>query len=55
MPVELYLEFVDNDPAKSGIMQVQCVSYVTYEYEDKGTLEFYFDSNDNVSWIVIYN
>ncbi|MDY2629560.1 MAG: FxLYD domain-containing protein, partial [Lachnospiraceae bacterium] len=52
---ELYLEFLDNDPAKSGIMQVQCVSYVTYEYEDKGTLEIYFDSNDNVSWIVMYN
>ena len=51
----LYLEFSDNDPAKSGIMQVQCVSYVSYSYEDKGTLEFYFDSDDNVSWIVVYN
>jgi len=35
----------------SAVMSAQCVSYVRYTFKDKYTISFYFDENDEVSWI----
>ena len=50
----VYQELLANDAALAGIMRTQCVTYVSYSYGTTGSIEFYFDENDSVSWIMFY-
>lgn len=49
--VELYVESDISDV--SSAMSAQCVSFVRYTYINKYTISFYFDEDEEVSWIFI--
>lgn len=51
---ELYTTFVDNGMDDAAVMRTQCVTYYSYFYDDIGHIDFYFDDDDEVSWIVFY-
>lgn len=50
----VYQEIMAYDAAMAGIMRTQCITYVSYSYGNTGSIEFYFDENDLVSWIIFY-
>lgn len=50
----LYQDLLEYSPAEAGIMRSQCSTYIAYAYENLGAIEFYFDENDCLSWIVFY-
>lgn len=50
----LYQFLLESSPAEAGIMRSQCSTYLAYTYENLGAIEFYFDENDSLSWVVFY-
>ena len=50
----LYQYLLEYSPAEAGIMRSQCSTFLSYAYEKSGAIEFYFDENDLLSWIVFY-
>lgn len=50
----LYQDLLEQNPSEAGIMRSQCSTYLSYTYENLGAIEFYFDENDQLSWIVFY-
>lgn len=50
----LYQDLLEYSPAEAGIMRSQCSTFLSYAYEKSGAIEFYFDENDLLSWIVFY-
>lgn len=50
----LYKDLLEYSPAEAGIMRSQCSTFISYAYEKSGAIEFYFDENDLLSWIVFY-
>lgn len=50
----LYQDLLEYSPSEAGIMRSQCSTYLAYQYENLGAIEFYFDENDQLSWIVFY-
>lgn len=50
----LYQDLLEYSPAEAGIMRSQCSTFISYSYEKSGAIEFYFDENDLLSWIVFY-
>lgn len=39
------------DTDVSAVMRAQCISYERYTFKDKYTISFYFDEDNEVSWI----
>ena len=50
----VYQAMVDYDASLATLMRNQCNSYISYTYENAGVIEFYFDEDDAVSWIVFF-
>lgn len=50
----LYQDLLEYSPAEAGIIRSQCSTFISYAYEKSGAIEFYFDENDLLSWIVYY-
>lgn len=50
----LYQTLLEYSPTEAGIMRSQCSTYISYTYENLGAIEFYFDENELLSWIVFY-
>ena len=50
----LYQGLLEYSPTEAGIMRSQCSTFISYVYEKSGTIELYFDENDQLSWIVFY-
>lgn len=48
----VYQDIMAYDEAMAGIMRTQCITYVSYSYGNTGSIDFYFDENDLVSWII---
>lgn len=50
----VYQEILAYDEAIAGIMRTQCITYVSYAYGNTGSIEFYFNENDLVSWVIFH-
>lgn len=50
----LYQDLLEYSPTEAGIMRSQCSTFISYVYEKSGAIGFYFDENDQLSWIVFY-
>lgn len=50
----MFKQLSAESPREAEIMKSQCSTYLSYSYGYSGAIEFYFDDNNLLSWIVFY-